>query len=385
MDSWRNVKRESAVSRNPKPVRQNHSEGIAMSLLEDVLDLLRNVLEYFGVPPDMLVPVWETQLCGQYRSLVRMIGTNLPLTPSPRIHFQIPLHAFRTHEHLDTTMNIHPAIPSLADVLWVAEDEGDSFSMIRHFVRPSRRRGPVSNGGLQLPAHPALGGPGQARTRAQQGAKPLGQSSDPEALRKITALEDELLQLRAQIAMIVTAPPSGTSGMFPLTAPVLTSTPGCLPPPPPCPPPQLISSDGRADVGDLIRQRREAGKGRAQGKSHRAGLGGQLQPQDEVEGPGPFPSMLDVLKNLNQVKLRSVERSPGGTPVRRRRSKKGVAGLSDPAAMIAEALKRKFAHHRLNDSYDKENLSAELSPFGSPDVSPCVPQHSRRSQGRLHL
>uniref|UniRef100_A0A3Q1EW30 Mitochondrial fission regulator n=1 Tax=Acanthochromis polyacanthus TaxID=80966 RepID=A0A3Q1EW30_9TELE len=28
-------------------------------------------------------------LCGQYRSIVRMIGTNLPLTPAPRVHFQV--------------------------------------------------------------------------------------------------------------------------------------------------------------------------------------------------------------------------------------------------------------------------------------------------------
>uniref|UniRef100_A0A8C7S468 Mitochondrial fission regulator n=1 Tax=Oncorhynchus mykiss TaxID=8022 RepID=A0A8C7S468_ONCMY len=177
-----------------------------MSLLEDIFDLLQNVLEYFGVSPDMLIPVWESQLCGQYRSLVRMIGTNLPLTPSPRIHFQIPLHTSRQHRYLDVTMDTLPAIPSLADVLWVAEDEGDSFTKIR---------------------------------------------------------------------------------------------------------------------------------------------------------------------------------SPGGTPVRRRRSK-GAALLSDPASMIAEALRRKFAHRRLDDSYDKENRSVELSPFGSPDTSPCrLSQAVRRDSPRL--
>lgn len=76
-------------------------------------------------------------------------------------------------------------------------------------------------------------------------------------------------------------------------------------------------------------------------------------------------------------------RSPGGTPIRRRRSKGGAALLGDPAALIAEALKRKFAQHRHNNSADKEN-SLELSPFGSPEI-PKVPLHTRRSQGRLHL
>jgi len=35
-----------------------------------------------------------------------------------------------------------------------------------------------------------------------------GRSSDPVAMKKITALESELLKLRAQIAMIVTAAPA---------------------------------------------------------------------------------------------------------------------------------------------------------------------------------
>uniref|UniRef100_A0AAZ3RZW7 Mitochondrial fission regulator n=1 Tax=Oncorhynchus tshawytscha TaxID=74940 RepID=A0AAZ3RZW7_ONCTS len=325
-----------------------------MSLLEDIFDLLQNVLEYFGVSPDMLIPVWESQLCGQYRSLVRMIGTNLPLTPSPRIHFQIPLHTSRQHRYLDVTMDTLPAIPSLADVLWVAEDEGERFTKIRVGTSPLSKK-------LVVLAPPRPGDPGLAAVRAQPGDMMLGHRSDPVALRKITALEDELLKLRAQIAMIVTAPPSGnlpgTPGMSP--ASVLTSTP-CRPPPPPCPPPPPpcppppSSSVGLSAVENLIQQGREAGKGHAVGQ-------------------GPVPTMLDVLNELNQVKLRSVAR---GTPVRRRRSK-GAALLSDPASMIAEALRRKFAHRRLDDSYDKENRSVELSPFGSPDTSPCVSTEPR--------
>uniref|UniRef100_A0A671SAP2 Mitochondrial fission regulator n=1 Tax=Sinocyclocheilus anshuiensis TaxID=1608454 RepID=A0A671SAP2_9TELE len=160
-----------------------------MSLLEDIADLLRCVLEYFGVPADMLVPVWDSTYCGQYRSIVRMIGTNLPLSPQPRLRFQIPLQTFNRHGHIDVMVDT-PAIPTLADVLWLVEDEGDSHTKFR---------------------------------------------------------------------------------------------------------------------------------------------------------------------------------SPGGTPVRRRRSK-GLAFSSDPAALIAEALKRKFAHKQRDDSFGKENCSAEPSPFSSPDT-----------------
>lgn len=117
----------------PSPVRPVshlvHEKGLPMSLVEDILHLLHIVLDYFGVSSDMvsahasirnpmklaykitklmdwvcesdkvgfslgvfvlqLVPVWDSQLCGQYRSIVRMIGTNLPLAPTPRVHFQV--------------------------------------------------------------------------------------------------------------------------------------------------------------------------------------------------------------------------------------------------------------------------------------------------------
>lgn len=53
--------------------------------------------------------------------------------------------------------------------------------------------------------------PEPAFIRAQRGGPPVRQTPDPEALKKITALESELLKLRAQIALIVTAAPaSGT-------------------------------------------------------------------------------------------------------------------------------------------------------------------------------
>nr|XP_046228653.1 mitochondrial fission regulator 2 [Scatophagus argus]XP_046228654.1 mitochondrial fission regulator 2 [Scatophagus argus] len=353
-----------------------------MSLVEDVQYVLRFVLEYFGVSPDMLVPVWDSQLCGQYRSIVRMIGTNLPLAPRPRVHFQVPLLSCgEQRNHVDIPAD-KPVIPSLADVLWVYEDEGDNFARTRNHLLPKK----------QITANQDMVRyPGPALNQAQRGGTSIRRTADPDALKKITALESELLKLRAQIAMIVTAAPG--SGLIesqnapgtPLSSPsppALTSTPRCaVPPPPPPPPPPLPcpnSSTESLSVRELIRQRRTDEKGPD---------GRRLNPQDsdlsrgsEVKG---IPSMLHVLKDLSQVKLRSVKRSPGGTPVRKRRSRGGAASVNDPAALIAEALKRKFAHHHHNNSSDKEN-SLELSPFGSPEP-PKVPLHTRRSHGRRHL
>ncbi|KAM9338858.1 mitochondrial fission regulator 2 [Symphorus nematophorus] len=351
-----------------------------MSLVEDILHVLHIVLEYFGVPPDMLVPVWDSQLCGQYRSIVRMIGTNLPLAPTPRVHFQVPLLSYKSHGYVDIAVD-SPAVPSFADVLWVFEDEGDNFAKTRNHL-PPKKRNTVNRDVVRYP--------GLALNQAQKGGRSVRQTTDPDALKKISALESELLKLRAQIAMIVTTAPTsgliesrnapGTPLMSPPPPPALTSTPrsAAPPPPPPPPPPPCPSSSTETSVLELIRQRR---------KDERDPNTGQLKHQDSGLGRGSevkgIPSMLDVLKDLNQVKLRSVERSPGGTPVRRRRSKGGTALLSDPAALIAEALKRKFAQHRHNNSSDKEN-SLELSPFGSPET-PKVPLHTRRSQGRRPL
>lgn len=180
--------------------------------------------------------------------------------------------------------------------------------------------------------------PEPAFIRAQRGGPPVRQTPDSEALKKITALESELLKLRAQIALIVTAAPaSGTQCVLSLShfsrcfhllrtptecfflfscfifhrvlglvespnepaspgislshpLPALTSTPRHVAPPPPPPPPPCPSiftgSKERKDEKDL-----DKGHQRTKGSENKG-----------------MPSMLDVLKDLNHVKLRSVKR-----------------------------------------------------------------------------
>ncbi|KAK7906841.1 hypothetical protein WMY93_015453 [Mugilogobius chulae] len=339
-----------------------------MSLLEDILHVLRMVLEYFGAPPEMLVPVWDCDLCGQYRSIVRMIGTNLPLQPLPRVHFQIPLIANKPHMEISVDI---PTIPSFADILWVCEDEGNSSTRTRNYLSLNKHNIVYKN--INRTQRPIS----HQNQRAFSSLKP---APEPDALKKISALETELLKLRAQIAMIVTAPPASdldcTPMMSPPSPPALTSTPlrpaAPQPPPPPPPPPSCPSISAPVQsISELIKARKQ--------NNNKNPSKAQDNAVTEERGP---PSMLDVLKDLNQVKLRCVQRSPGGTPVRKRRSRGGAALHNDPAALIAEALKKKFAGHYLNNSSDKEN-SRELSPFSSPD-SPKFPHH-RRSQGRRYM
>ncbi|CAG5122248.1 unnamed protein product, partial [Candidula unifasciata] len=74
------------------------------------------------------------------------------------------------------------------------------------------------------------------------------------------------------------------------------------------------------------------------------------------------PDMVTVLKDLGNVKLRAIERSPGGTPVKRRLEREPT----DPAAIIAQALKKKFSSHwgfssESDKDYDSSSFASDHS------------------------
>ncbi|GFO23044.1 mitochondrial fission regulator 2 [Plakobranchus ocellatus] len=144
---------------------------------------------------------------------------------------------------------------------------------------------------------------------------------------------------------------------------ILVRAPPAPPPPPPPPPlPLLPASSNRETVTELIRKRKALGTSYLQNK-------------------GNVPDMADVLKGLGSVKLRAVERSPGGTPMSRRRVDRTP---TDPASIIACALKKKFASHRgLSPESDQEN---DMSSFLSDKSASPFGQHLlRKTQRRLSL
>ncbi|KAK3785666.1 hypothetical protein RRG08_035250, partial [Elysia crispata] len=119
-------------------------------------------------------------------------------------------------------------------------------------------------------------------------------------------------------------------------------------PSPPPPLPVFTASSTRESVAELIKKRKAS-----------------VVSQQESN---IVPDMADVLKGLGSVKLRAVERSPGGTPMCRRKVDRTP---TDPASIIARALKKKFASHRgLSPESDQENdmssflSDASSSPFG---------------------
>ncbi|NXG69665.1 MTFR2 regulator, partial [Baryphthengus martii] len=301
---------------------------------------------------------------GSTRSVVRRLGTILSLEPYPRPYFQLVQDVSPLGNEEQSTVPT-PVAPSLADVLWVANDEGQAFTKLRTELRRKEK----NTGCHDL--HPAID---SIRSVPENRTHKYG-LVDQAALQKISVLEDELTFLRAQIAAIVSAQTLGSipsqafkpfrtpDGFYPV--PAMTSTPlsvshnhFVIPSPPPLPSVTPSGVDASNSAIELIKQRR-AGR---RGGSTAADSATQQRTKN-------VPSMMDVLKDLNKVKLRATERSPGGTPLSK--PKKRQSSDWDPVTLLTHALKQKFAHKNddEDDSLDKENRSFDSSPFSSPEIS----------------
>ncbi|XP_050171453.1 mitochondrial fission regulator 2 [Myiozetetes cayanensis] len=308
-----------------------------------------------------VVSVCQKKQYGSTRSVVRRLGTILSLEPYPRPYFQLvqdpdPL-GYDEQSAAPTSV-----APSLADVLWVASDEGQAFTRHRTELRRKEKSTACHN---LYPSIDSIQSIPRNSTHKD--------NIDQAALQKISALEDELTFLRAQIAAIVSAQTLGTipspfntlstpDGFYPV--PAMTSTPlsvshnhFVIPLPPPLPsgvPSGVDSSKSAMELIKLRRAARNSDSSTADSADH--------QKTKNV------PSMMDVLKDLNKVQLRAVERSPGGTPLPRHQKRQSSDW--DPVALLTHALKQKFAHKNYDedDSLDKENRSFDNSPFSSPEI-----------------
>ncbi|XP_041046334.1 mitochondrial fission regulator 1 isoform X3 [Carcharodon carcharias] len=253
----------------------------------------------------------------------------------------------------------HGAVASLADVGWIVCDQGQLFTKLRSEIRPeSADISEHQASSFARPISRQASLPNLRNCKKESAAPSMASDA---ALEKISVLENELAKLREQIAMIVTIQEQsslltgpGTSGGVPPPAPSLLPPP---PPPPPLPPPPAVQRS--ASAIDLIKERR--------GKKADSQI--TASPKHKT-----IPNMLDVLKDINKVKLRSVRKSLDDLKPKQDQC------TADPTALIAAALKRKFAHRYKNDSCS-ENQSSN-SDFQANTDPPKFGQHLLKPTGK---
>ncbi|KAH6921463.1 hypothetical protein HPB50_000611 [Hyalomma asiaticum] len=143
--------------------------------------------------------------------------------------------------------------------------------------------------------------------------------------------------------------------------------------------PESVESDIsllKEEVASLRKQFEElvtSQKGKQEGNES-----GNQRPRDpctEQAAKSHEAMLAEVLKGLGTVKLKKVEKSPSGTPLRKCGESESD---TDPAGMLARALKKRFVHIHPPESSD--DSAAEAWSPSSPDV-----QVKRRTTGSRRL
>ncbi|KAM8977354.1 mitochondrial fission regulator 1-like [Pelodytes ibericus] len=136
------------------------------------------------------VPVWENKPCGASRSLVRRIGSHLPLKPCARACFEA-LPSGSDFYFPDT-----PMVPTLADIKWIAADDDETYARVRSDTRPLKHKWRPSP--LLVMQRNSSVPNLKMKEEKMYCLKKTGMS-----LNRSADLQDELSLLRSQIARIV--------------------------------------------------------------------------------------------------------------------------------------------------------------------------------------
>ncbi|XP_044587557.1 uncharacterized protein LOC141527893 isoform X2 [Cotesia typhae] len=221
---------------------------------------------------------------GKRRSLVRRIGSFLPLKPPPKIYVRVtPLHSM-------------------------------SSSMINEVANDNNHTNGFGVADRLSGSKPDL-------------LEPISFGSEV----RLLALEQELQELRSQVSKIVktTSQREHYSSLASLSNGNSSIGLRPPPPPPPLPPPTTPHIARRASLQDYKTEERKK----------------PLLTQK---------SMADMIKDIDKVKLKPIERSPGGRPVRIKRE-------NSPCNDLQEILRRRYDAMKSPDSRNSSVLNVDES------------------------
>lgn len=270
----------------------------------------------------------------------------------------------------------HFGMPSASTSSTSLRPPSVDFSSVNRLQSPVPRREGVmlrcyrSNSGLKGSCLRPLGpcGSRASSDTASRQCSPIPESVESD----ISLLKEEVASLKKQFEELVVSQKDAevrrsSSAVYATPGAALPPPPPPLPslpppPPPPPPPPGFFAPAQKL----VVRKQRPRDPSTAQAeKSHEAMLA-------------------EVLKGLGTVKLKKVEKSPSGTPLRKGITESESSTATDPAGMLANALKKRFMHIHPPDSSD--DSAAEAWSPSSPDVQ--VKRRApvkRRLSGRRNL
>ncbi|XP_063409853.1 mitochondrial fission regulator 2-like [Mytilus trossulus] len=389
-----------------------------MDIIDDLVVVVRVILDYIGIDPEDVRALLEElnarrrlrfyqtrqaitynwnhvvsfrqrtinrvnriQSDVRHKSLMRIIGSYISMKPVKRVRIQNHLLQSRYPKYMYDSDSDDSVISTTSlgtstddDVVWVEEELGDNCVRIR----AQKRKNFENDAALdELDADLFISRPSLSPMSSTM-ISSVSTQQDPEQTQKLSVMEEELNNLRLQIAMLVEAQEQINKSQIPPqsfqeeklsiedSVPVPPTCPIAPPPPPPLPATKQstpILTQTEKDKQTIVLQTLQDNR------------------NSTPENPPKQATLTDVLKGLGSVKLKSIQRSPGGTPLKPKRRESN----NDPASVIAQALKKKFANQIINSpDVDKENDSFN---FSSPESnSPFyIAQGQRRIRKRSVL